>query len=499
MSKDLLKAPRFSSRFAMILTCMGMAVGTGNIWRFPREVAKNGGGSFLIPWIIFLLLWSIPLLMVELSVGQNTRKGPFGAFAKLAGKNFAWMGGFSSICAMLIMCYYAVVTGWTLRYVIFALQDSFTGIDDQQAIQLFDTFRGTPLALAFHLLAVGLSVLVVYKGAKSIEWLNKILIPTLIAILIIGAVKSLHLMTATQHPEGVQTGLQYLLSVEWSRLSDPAHWIAGLTQSAWSTGAGWGLMLAYAVYVRDREDPVTTPMATGTGNNSIEIIVALMIFPALFALMGTGAVDYVSGASWKGGIAFHVAPVLFNKMAGGYLLNVLFFIGLASAAMTSLVAMSELSTRFFMDFQLSRKVALAITTGLCVVVGSLSAMSDKIFDNQDFVWGVGLIISGMFLAFLVLRYGVDRFSEKLLNKNATWFRVGAGFRVAMYLVLIEGVVLLVWWLYNGADRALAISCFVQWGIVIAVLFFFREHLGRRMFPDNDTEHEPAQTAEQAGK
>ena len=83
MSLDAIKAPRFSSRLAMILTCMGMAVGTGNIWRFPREVAKNGGGSFLIPWIIFLLLWSVPLLMVELSAGQKTRRGPFGAFAAI--------------------------------------------------------------------------------------------------------------------------------------------------------------------------------------------------------------------------------------------------------------------------------------------------------------------------------------------------------------------------------------------------------------------------------
>jgi len=475
MSKKGFQGPMFSSRLAMILTCMGMAVGTGNIWRFPREVAKNGGGSFLIPWIIFLVLWSIPLLMVELSTGQNTRKGPFGAFAKLTGRNFSWMGGFISICAMLIMCYYAVVTGWTLRYMIHAITGSLNGLNYDQAISLFDNFRNTGGAVAFHLLSVGLAALVVMKGARSIEWLNKILIPALILILIIGAVKSISLMMSTEGSG--PTGLDYLFTVEWDRLKDPAHWIAGLTQSAWSTGAGWGLMLAYAVYARDQEDPVSTPMATGLGNNGIEIIVALLIFPALFAIMGTGAVEYVSGASWKGGIAFHTVPVLFNQMEGGYFFNLLFFIGLASAAMTSLVAMVELSTRFFMDFKLPRKKALLITVGLCVVVGVPSAMSDSIFDNQDFVWGVGLILSGIFLAFMVLKVGIGRFTDEFLKKKSPLFK--GIFAASMVLILLEGLVLIGWWL-SDAGSSLIRWTLGQWAVVILGLFLFRKKLNDRM-------------------
>lgn len=475
MSKDGFKGPRFSSRLAMILTCMGMAVGTGNIWRFPREVAKNGGGSFLIPWIIFLVLWSIPLLMVELSTGQNTRKGPFGAFAKLVGRNFSWMGGFISICAMLIMCYYAVVTGWTLRYMLHAITGDLNGLDYDQAITLFDGFRNTWSSVAFHIISIGLAAWVVLKGARSIEWLNKILIPTLIIILVVGAIKSISLMLGSEG-EG-PTGLDYLFSVEWDRLKDPAHWIAGLTQSAWSTGAGWGLMLAYAVYARDQEDPVTTPMATGLGNNGIELIVALLIFPALFAIMGTGAVEYVSGASWKGGIAFHTVPVLFNQMNGGYIYNLLFFIGLASAAMTSLVAMVELSTRFFMDFQLSRKTSLLVTIGLCVVVGVPSARSDAFFDNQDFVWGVGLILSGIFLAFLVLKVGVGRFSTEFLKKKSPIFK--GIFAASMTLILLEGVVLIGWWL-SDAGGSLIRWTVIQWAVVIVGLFLFRDKLAERM-------------------
>jgi len=472
MSQSNSSAPRFSSRFAMIVTCMGMAVGTGNIWRFPREVANNGGGSFLIPWLLFLFIWSVPLLMVELSMGQHVRKGPYGAFLALLGPKLSWMGGFVSLCAMLIMCYYSVVTGWTLRYAVFAFQGSLSGLDGEAAIALFDGFRGTPESSIWHLLAVALAAFFVYKGTRGIERLNKVLIPGLILILIIGAVKSLMM-------QGSVEGLSYLLTVEWVRLKDPAHWIAGLTQSAWSTGAGWGLMLAYAVYARDKEDPVTTPLATGSGNNGIELIVALMIFPALFAIMQGGAVDYVSGTSGTGGIAFHVAPVLFESMPGGGLVRTLFFLGLASAALTSLVAMVELSVRFFSDFKLSRKTSLIITVAMCVVLGTPSALSNTVFDNQDYVWGVGLILSGLFFAFLVFRYGIDRFCSDILNENATWLKAGLWFKVAMGLIVIEGLVLFGWWFFT-AGANWQIQFVVQWGLVILGLILASKKLNQRM-------------------
>ena len=102
----------FSSRWALMIAMLSMAVGTGNIWRFPRIAATNGGGTFLIPWVIFLVAWSVPLLICEFAMGKGARRGPIGAFTVLFGKSWTWMGAWVALCSILIMFYYSVVTGW---------------------------------------------------------------------------------------------------------------------------------------------------------------------------------------------------------------------------------------------------------------------------------------------------------------------------------------------------------------------------------------------------
>ena len=115
----------FSSRWGVIVVGIGMAVGTGNLWRFPRVAAQNGGGAFLIPWLLFLFLWSLPLLIAEFGLGRGSRRGPIGAFSTLIGPKHAWMGGFVAVTTTMIMFYYSVVTGWTLKYFIVAAMGAF--------------------------------------------------------------------------------------------------------------------------------------------------------------------------------------------------------------------------------------------------------------------------------------------------------------------------------------------------------------------------------------
>ena len=115
------KGELFTSRWALILAALGMAVGTGNIWRFPRIVAKVGGGAFFIPWLLFLFLWSIPLLILEFTMGRAARRGCVGAVGRLIGERIAWLGGFVAFCSTAIMFYYSVVAGWCLKYLFAGL------------------------------------------------------------------------------------------------------------------------------------------------------------------------------------------------------------------------------------------------------------------------------------------------------------------------------------------------------------------------------------------
>ena len=141
------KSEVFSSRWGMLLAMLGMAVGTGNIWRFPRIAASNGGGSFLVAWVVFLLAWSVPLLILEFAMGKGTRQGAIGAFVKTLGPKFAWMGAWVAFVATAIMFYYSVVRGWTIRFFVGTLTGDVPGATPSA---FWDGFHSTPGALLTH-------------------------------------------------------------------------------------------------------------------------------------------------------------------------------------------------------------------------------------------------------------------------------------------------------------------------------------------------------------
>jgi NSS family neurotransmitter:Na+ symporter len=290
--------------------------------------------------------------------------------------------------------------------------------------------------------------------------------PLLILILLYGALRSLSL-------PGAGSSLAFLTQLDGQLLTSGKLWLAGYTQSAWSTGAGWGLMLAYAVYAREKDNPSAIPVATGFGNNAIEVLVGLMIFPAVFSLFGSEAVAFVASAGSTGGVAFEATPLIFSQLSGGAVVLALFFLALAFAALTSLVAMVELGARLFMDFGLSRGRALLWALGLGLVLGLPSALHPPFFDNQDFVWGLGLMLSGLFLCVLVWRVGPGTFQVRYLGR-----REGSRlFTALMALVTVETVLLLGWWLVQERDGITG-QCLLQWGSVILALLLF-DRMGKK--------------------
>ena len=457
----------FSSRWGMLLAMLGMAVGTGNIWRFPRIAATNGGGSFLVAWVVFLLLWSVPLLILEFGMGKGTRRGPVGAFMKTLGPKFAWMGAWVAFTATAIMFYYSVVMGWTLRF----FWATVTGeIPTEVPGAFWDSFAGSSGALVTHTLAVGMAVFVVAFGVKGIETAARILIPSLLILVVVLAIKALTLPGASQ-------GLAFLFTPDLSELANYEIWLQALTQNAWDTGAGWGLVLTYAIYMRAKEDTALNAFVIGFGNNSMSLLAGIMVLCTVFSVMPDAAGTIVGAGNE--GLTFIWIPQLFAQIPGGQFFMGLFFLALAFAAWTSLVAMVELASRVLMDLGIARGKAVALVGIAGLAFGTPSALNMDVFANQDWVWGVGLMLSGFFFAFAVLRYGVTEWRETFINHAHSDVRIGAWWDWAIRLVVVQAVVLMAWWLWGarGGDLRATWTLFssynvgsvlIQWAVVLVV-------------------------------
>ncbi|MFQ5570152.1 MAG: sodium-dependent transporter [Rhodothermales bacterium] len=481
---------RFSTRLGLLLSVLGIAVGTGNIWRFPRIAAQNGGedgaGAFLVAWLIFLFVWSVPLIIAEYALGRKGRMGLVGTFGKIAGKKFAWMGAFVGFVATAIMFYYSVVAGWCVFYLGEMLTNPLP-LTHEAAQGVWDGFQSGGWPVLFHAGAMGFGALAVWKGVSSIERVNKVLIPALLLIVLISVVRAVTL-------PGAGAGLKFLFTPQWDLLGNPEVWLAALTQNAWDTGAGWGLILTYGAYMQYKHGVVKNAFITGVGNNLVSILAAIMIFGTVFALlddqvlMPTGEtltrleVMQQSGPA-STGLTFIWMPQLFARMGDfGVVMAVIFFLGLSFAAYSSLISMIELTTRVFIDFGLSRPKAIASVCTIGFVLGIPSAINLNILGNQDFVWGVALMISGAFVAFAVIRYGVQRFRRDCVDGAPGDWSAGRVWEVLMrYVVPFLAVVLLVWWLYQAAtvyapdtwydpiDPYSVMTCLVQWGTALLLL------------------------------
>ncbi|MDP6579355.1 MAG: sodium-dependent transporter [Vicinamibacterales bacterium] len=470
----------FSSRWGLIVAGLGMAVGTGNMWRFPRIAAQNGGAAFLIPWLIFLVTWSLPLLIAEFGIGRGARRGVVGAFADLIGRRYAWMGGFIAVTSVMILFYYSVVTGWTLKYVLAALAGQ---LDASGAEQYWtDYSRSVWQPLGFHAISVLIGGLIISRGVVAgIERANKVLIPMLLGLLIAAVLRSVTL-------PGAGRGLGFLFNPDLSLLGSYRTWLEALTQSAWSTGAGWGLILTYAIYMRRDEDVVVNATAIGLGNNTASVLAGMAVVPTAFAILSENQALEAMAAG-NTGLTFIWIPQLFARMPGGAVFLPLFFMALFCAALSSLIAMIELATRILMDAGMVRRRAVGWVIGATIVGGAPSAVSLTVFENQDWVWGLALMISGLFVALGATRFGVRRFREDLVNVTGNELNLGRGYEwVLTYLVPIEFAVMFGWWIYQAVAvidpsgwwsplRTFSLgTCLLQWGLALVLLVAFNRRI-----------------------
>ncbi|MEX0720718.1 MAG: sodium-dependent transporter [Balneolaceae bacterium] len=482
---------RFSSKLGLILSVLGIAIGTGNIWRFPRIAAQNGGeegaGAFLVAWLCFLILWSIPLMIAEYGMGRNGRKGIVGSFVELIGEKRGWLGAFVGFVATAIMFYYSVVAGWCLYYLITSITTALP-TTPLEASAIWDGFQGSNWPSIAHGFVVIAGGFVVIRGIKAIEKVNKILIPSLLLVLLVSLIKALTL-------EGSEIGIAYLFTPDWSTLKEPQIWLEALTQNAWDTGAAWGLILTYAAYMRKQDDVTISAFQTGIGNNMVSLMSAVIIFSTVFGTlspeMNNAEVLDVMKTSGPAstGLTFIWMPQLFATMGGGGIFAILFFLGLTFAAFSSLISMIELAVKVFVDMGANRKRATIIICLAGFGFGLPSAMNLTFFANQDFVWGVGLMVSGALISYAVIKYGARKFRDELVNSDDSSTTLGPWWEVIIkYVVPVEVVTLLGWWMYLSAAEYAPDTWFnpfspfsvatvlCQWALAVGLVYFFRNRL-----------------------
>lgn len=475
----------FSSRWGLVLTALGMAVGTGNVWRFPRVAAANGGGAFLIAWLLFMMTWSVPLVIAEFVIGKRARQGPAGALGQLIGKKYNWMGAFVGLCTCFIMFYYSVVTGWCLKYVLLSATTGFP--EDPETFWKAFTRTGHWEPILFHLLAMMAACGIVSRGIVSgIERTNRILIPLLFLLLIGAALRAVTL-------PGAVTGLNYLFTPDWRQLAHYRIWLEALSQSAWSVGAGWGLILTYAVYMREREDVVLSSFTVGFGDYAASLLAGIAVICTVFAVLPQTEALRALGAGNQG-LTFIWIPRLFSRIPAGRFFLSVFFLALSFAAISSLIAMVELAARMLIDLGMTRRRAVPLVGLIGFSLGLPSAYSLRIFDNQDWVWGLGLTVSGFFIAFAVIKFGAGRFRRELINTPYEPYPVGRWYEFVMArLIPLEFAALITWWFYQAITiydpegwwnpfHAFSVgTCLLQWGILIVVLMMVNRQWAHRVF------------------
>ncbi len=437
----------FTSKWGLLFSLIALSVGSGNLWRFPRMVAMNGGGSFVIAWTIFLFVFAIPLIIAETIIGRSTRHGCPGAFRDFLATKFTWMGNFMIYCGLGIAAYYSVIVGWTFKYFIIQTMGKLN-LDSLEATQsIYQTFLNNRFeVLIFHFIAVFLGGYVIFKGVSGgIEKVCKVLIPTVFGIMIITTIRSLTL-------PGAVKGLNFFFTPTWEGLSNPQVWLHALTQSAWSVGPGWGLVVTYAAHTKASEDVTLLEIGHGVGNNIVALFAGLTIIPAIFAL--SPSQEYVQQAMSSGnyGLTFEYLPLVFSQMFGGWLLGTLFFLALAVAAYSTLISCMETGVLPLIDAGMSRKKATVIICAVIFIGGIPSALNVKFLNNQDMVLAVALLVASLFTTFAIVKYGLKRARETFLNNENAIIHTGAWWDICLkYITPISVVLVIGWWLKQSIE------------------------------------------------
>ena len=391
----------FSSKIGVILATVGTAVGLGNVWRFPYIVGENGGGAFLVIYILSLLLLGIPGVIAEFIVGRHSHANAVDSFKKLAPKTkWHWIGYSGVLAGFLIMGYYAVVVGWTLEYLTQAILGNLSGMTVEQYGQVFDQFAGHPYwPLVWMVIVMLISTFVVARGVSGgIEKISNVLMPVFFLIILVMVANSFFLPAAGQ-------GMKYLFLPNFSEL-EPVAILIAIGQTFFSLSLGMGCLITYSSYFKKDVSLAKTATQVVSIDAMVAILSAMIIVPAVFSF----GMQPTEGPS----LVFKVLPNVFQQMPLGTLWSILFYALLFIAAITSLISLLEVVTAYiYENTSLTRRKAAFIVAGMVSVLGVFASMSfgllqdvtlfgKTFFDLLDFVTASILLpVGGFFISIFV--------------------------------------------------------------------------------------------------
>ncbi len=395
----------FGSRAAVIMAMAGSAIGLGNIWRFPYLAGENGGAAFIIIYIVFTLLLSLPIFLAESVLGRRSGTNSRMAISSLIpGRAGRALGMLTVITPLWIVSYYSVVGGWSLEYLVQACRLSFIHTPPEQLTGSFEQFISqTWTPLLFHLAFLLVTVFIVGFGVKAgIEKFSKFCIPLLFLLIVLITVYSLSL-------PGASKGVEYLVKPDFSKVTGHTF-LDALGQSFYSLSLGMGIIITYSSYVSKKENLLAAGLGTSVCDLLFACLAGFAIMPAVFA----AGIAPASGP----GLIFNTLPYIFSQMgqqmpAVSSVAAILFFVTILFAALTSSVSLIEVGVAYLTESRgISRRRACVWLFLLCGALGAVASLSFgplrgvklfnlQLFDFADsFASNVLLVVGGLLVVVL---------------------------------------------------------------------------------------------------
>lgn len=457
----------FSSRWVFLLAAIGSAVGLGNIWRFPYVAYDNGGGAFLIPYLVALLTAGIPLLFLDYTLGHRYRGSAPLVFRRI--KSWAEPVGWIQVgIAFFITLYYAAIIGWSGLYAVKSLTKAWGADPDTYFFSDFLRFDDTAtfstnfvpqIALALAVVWIGAIIVLAIGVDRGIGRVAKFFIPLLAVLFLIVVIQALLL-------PGAATGLDALFTPNWEALTDAGVWVAAYGQIFFSLSVSFGIMLTYSSYLRPRTNLTGTGLTTAFANSSFEVLAGIGVFAALGFMAVQQAVPVDEVATSGIGLAFVAFPAIINEMAFGPVFGFLFFASLTIAGFTSLFSLLEVVVSAVKDkLNLPRKtVAVGVGTVMALISLALFSTTSGLLalDIMDkFTNNIGIVAIAL-IAVVVLDWVLRRIDEFSSHINAvSSVRVGTIWRISVVNVttlvlgftLIQELISLIQEPYGGYTTA----------------------------------------------